>query len=87
MRDPSEFHVTGTLKNYDRTVRLGELRLPALYTARRYDGCTRQAADWYRRLTPDAGLESFERIAHMPMLEEADRYLAVLRAFLREVKK
>jgi len=84
MNGPNEFHLTGTLKNYDRTARLGELRLPALYTAGRFDGCTPQAAAWYQRLTLNARLEVFEQSAHLPMLEETERYLAVLRRFLRE---
>lgn len=86
MNGPNEFYLTGTLKNYDRTARLGELSLPVLYTAGRFDGCTPQAAAWYQQLMPNARLEVFERSAHMPMLEETDRYLAVLSAFLREAE-
>lgn len=87
MNGPNEFYLTGTLKNYDRSARLGELRLPVLYTAGRFDGCTPQAAAWYQRLTPAARLEVFEQSAHMPMLEETERYLAVLRRFLRDVER
>lgn len=86
MNGPNEFHLTGTLKDYDRTARLRELRLPVLYTAGRFDGCTPQASAWYQHLMPNSRLEVFEQSAHMPMLEETERYLAVLRAFLREVE-
>ena len=87
MNGPNEFHLTGTLKNYDRSARLGELRLPVLYTAGRFDGCTPQAAAWYQRSTPRSRLEVLEQSAHMPMLEETESYLAVLRAFLRDVEE
>jgi proline iminopeptidase len=75
------------LKDYDRTSRLAELRLPILYTAGRFDETTPATTAWYQRLTPHARLEVFEQSAHMPMLEETDRYLAALRAFLREVER
>jgi proline iminopeptidase len=87
MWGPSEFHVTGTLKDYDRTSRLAELHLPVLYTTGRFDETTPATTAWYQGLTPNARLEVFEQSAHMPMLEETDRYLAVMRAFLREVER
>jgi proline iminopeptidase len=34
---PSEFTVTGSLKNYDRTARLQEIAIPTLFTCGRYD--------------------------------------------------
>jgi L-proline amide hydrolase len=37
----SEFHVTGTLKEWDIRDRLGEIKLPTLVTSGRYDGAPR----------------------------------------------
>jgi proline iminopeptidase len=85
MWGPSEFTATGLLKDYDRTARLGELRLPVLFTAGRYDETTPEQAEWYRSLVPGARLEIFENSAHMTMLDEADRYTEVIRRFLREI--
>jgi proline iminopeptidase len=85
MWGPSEFYATGPLKDYDRTARLGELRLPVLLTAGRYDETTPDQAALYQSLIPNARLEIFEKSAHMTMLDEAERYVEVIRRFLREV--
>src|ERR1700692_4629342 len=40
MNGPSEFHVIGTIKNWDRTDRLSEIHVPTLITSGRYDEST-----------------------------------------------
>ncbi len=40
MNGPSEFHVIGTIKDWDRTARLGEIHIPTLITSGRYDEST-----------------------------------------------
>jgi proline iminopeptidase len=85
MWGPSEFYATGLLKDYDRTPRLGELRLPVLLTAGRYDETTADRAAWYQTMIPGSRLEIFEQSAHMTMLDESDRYVDSIRRFLREV--
>ena len=40
MWGPNEFTVTGTLKDWDVTDRLGEIEVPTLVTSGRYDECT-----------------------------------------------
>ena len=37
MWGPSEFTATGTLQDYDRSDRLGEITIPTLFTTGRYD--------------------------------------------------
>jgi proline iminopeptidase len=82
MWGPSELYATGNLMNYDRTGRLCEITVPALYTCGRYDEATPDATAWYRSLTPAAEMLIFENSAHMPHLEETNPYLAALRGFL-----
>ncbi len=86
MWGPTEFYATGTLKDYDRTSRLHELRLPVLFTAGRYDETTPEQAEWYRSLVPGARLVVFENSAHMTMLDEPERYIEVVCNFLRDVE-
>ena len=85
MWGPSEFHTTGNLRDYDRTGRLGEINVPTLYTCGGYDEATPGSTAWYQSLTPGAELAVFEHSAHMPHLEETDRYLTVVREFLHRV--
>jgi len=85
MWGPSDFHVTGNLRNYDRTGRLHEIAVPTLYTCGRFDEATPQSTVTYRHLTPGAELAVFEESAHMPHLEETESYLALVRDFLHRV--
>jgi proline iminopeptidase len=87
MWGPSEFHATGNLRDYDRTHRLRELRLPVLYTAGRFDEATPEATRWYHELTPGSSFVVFENSSHLAMVEEPDRFIEVIRQFLREVER
>jgi proline iminopeptidase len=86
MWGPNEFFVTGNLADYDRTLRLGELRMPVLLTCGRFDEATPEACAWYQQLLPEAELAVFEASAHVPHLEETDAYLQVVSAFLRRAE-
>lgn len=83
MWGPSEFHVTGNLKNFDCTTQLKEINVPALYTCGRYDEATPETTEYYKSLTPNAKFHVFERSAHMPYLEEMEEYVRVVREFLK----
>ena len=85
MWGPSEFHATGELKDFDPTDRLGEIQIPTLFTAGRYDESTPEATAWYHSLMPGSEIRIFENSSHMSMLEEPDLYIEVVRDFLRRV--
>lgn len=85
MWGPSEFHVTGNLKDFDCTERLHEINVPTLYTCGRYDEATPESTEYFKSLTPNAQIHIFEQSAHMPYLEEPDEFLQVISQFLREV--
>lgn len=87
MQGPNEFVITGNLKDWDRTARLGEIAQPALITAGRYDEATPACAETLRRGIPQAQLAIFEQSAHVPHLEEPQSYLAALKTFLGEVDR
>ena len=86
MWGPSEFTSTGTLRTYDRTDRLGEIRVPTLFTTGRYDEAPPATVEHYRSLVPGARLVILENSAHMTMLDERERYAEVVREFLRSVE-
>lgn len=86
MWGPSEFHATGSLEDFDITDRLGEISVPTLFTAGRYDEATPETTAEFRDMVPGARLEIFEESAHMTMLDEPERYNQVLREFLHEVE-
>jgi proline-specific peptidase len=86
MWGPSEFCVTGTLKDWDITDRLGEIRVPALVLCGRDDEATPALADTIQRGIDGSELVIFEHSAHFPHIEEAERYLQVLDRFLSRVE-
>ncbi|HTM58601.1 MAG TPA: proline iminopeptidase-family hydrolase [Candidatus Udaeobacter sp.] len=87
MCGPSEFTITGSLRNYDRTARLPELHLPVLFMSGRYDEATPATVEHYRSLVPGARMAILDSSAHFGMQDEPDRYVQVLRDFLRSVER
>jgi proline iminopeptidase len=82
---PSDLHVTGPLGALDLTPRLGDVRVPTLFTVGRFDAATPETIASFQALVPGSRGAVFEHSAHMAMLEERDAYVAALRRFLREV--
>lgn len=82
MVGPSEMKPTGTLKDWDITERLAEIRTPTLVLSGRYDEATPAVVQPIAEHIPGATWIIFEQSSHMPHIEEADHYLQVLQGFL-----
>lgn len=77
-----EWNVSGRLKDWDVTDRLGELDVPVLVTSGRYDEMTPELVEPLVDGLPNATWRIFENSAHMAHIEEADAYLSEVAAFL-----
>ena len=86
MNGPSEFHVTGTLKTWDITARLGEIRVPTLVLSGRYDEATPAINATVHHGIPGSESVIFERSAHMCHLEEPEAFLRTVDDFLTRVE-
>ena len=86
MNGPSEFHVIGTLKDWNIIDRLGEIHVPTLVISGRYDEATPAIAETVHRGIPGSRWVIFEHSSHMPHVEETERYLQVLDEFLNRVE-
>lgn len=86
MWGPNEFTVTGTLKDWDVIGRLGEIRVPTLITSGRHDECTPRLVEPLHEGIAGSEWVLFEDSAHMAYLEETERYLQVVAAFLERVE-
>ncbi|WP_071394969.1 proline iminopeptidase-family hydrolase [Bacillus tuaregi] len=84
MWGPSEFYVTGNLKDFDCTAQLKDILIPTLYTCGRYDEATPASTEYFSSLTPNAKFHVFEKSAHMAYLEEQEEYVSVIDSFLKE---
>ena len=86
MWGPNEFTVTGTLKDWDVIGRLGEIRVPTVITSGRHDECTPKLVEPLHEGIAGSEWVIFEDSAHMPYLEETQRYLKVVADFLERVE-
>ena len=86
MFGPSEFHATGTLKEWDIRDRLGEIQLPTLVTSGRYDEATLVIAETVHRDIAGSEWVIFEQSSHMAHLEE-EEYRRVVNDFMRRVEE
>lgn len=78
----NELVVSGVVRDYSLTPRLGEIRCPALFTCGRHDEATPEAHEHFASLVPGARCIVFEHSAHHPQETERDGYVAAMREFL-----
>lgn len=86
MNGPSEFYVIGTIKDWDRTDRLSEIRVPTLITSGRYDESTPTINEVLHNGIAGSEWVLFEQSSHMAHVEERERYLAIVKAFIESVE-
>lgn len=82
MNGPNEFTITGTIRDWDATPRLAEIRVPTLVTVGRYDECTPAVAESIHRGIPGSRLALYARSSHTAFWEERTRYMELLADFL-----
>jgi L-proline amide hydrolase len=82
MNGPSEFHVIGTLKGWDITPRLGDVRVPVLVISGEHDEATPAVVRPLVDALTDARWELIEGASHSTHLERPGRFLELVEAFL-----
>ncbi len=86
MNGPTEFHVIGTIKNWDRTNRLAEIHVPTLITSGRYDESTPLLNEVLHKGIAGSEWVLFEHSSHMAHVEERELYLATVKAFIERAE-
>ena len=87
MNGPSEFHVIGTIKDWDISDRLGEIEVPTLVFSGRYDEVTPATTEAVHRGIPGSEYVVLEESSHMAQAEEPEQTLRLLRDFLARVER
>ena len=82
MNGPSEFHVIGSLKGWDVTPRLGEVKVPVLVISGEHDEATPGVVEPLVRALPDARWELIEDASHSTHLEQPELFLSLVEGFL-----
>ena len=85
MQGPSEFTITGTLKNYDITPFLGQIKVPVLYTVGEFDEANPQSIQRFVSLTPGSKMVILKGSAHLTPWDARDENVKVVREFLRSL--
>ncbi len=82
MFGPSDFNIVGTIRDWDVVERLNEIAVPTMVLAGRYDECVPEHMWEMHQRIAGSRFELFESSAHMPFIEEPDKFDAVMRDFL-----
>jgi L-proline amide hydrolase len=84
MNGPTEFHVIGTLKTWSIIDRLDRIAAPTLLISGYFDEATPATVQPYMARIRDVRWQKFPNSSHMPHVEETERCLAAVGAFLAE---
>lgn len=85
MWGPSEFTITGKLKDFDLTLRLGEIPQPVLLTCGDRDEAGVKTVKDFQLAFPSARMAVIPQAAHLHQLERPAIFTAVVQDFLRDI--
>ena len=83
MNGPSEFHVTGTIRDWQVLDRLDRIQVPTLVVSGRFDEATPRLQETLVSGIAQTEQVIFESSSHTPFMEERERYMTVVDAWLR----
>ena len=82
MNGPSEFHVIGSIRDWQVTDRLTEIDVPTLVVSGRHDEATPALQEVLVAGIPQTEQMVLEESSHLPMWEERDAYMTAVGDFL-----
>ena len=82
---PSEFTITGTLKDYDLAPLLGDIDVPVLLTCGDRDEAAPATVQQFQRTFPNAALCVLPNAAHLHQIEQPALFLGAVRGFLSRI--
>jgi proline iminopeptidase len=85
MWGPSEFSVTGTLKDYNAISLLPKITIPTLFTVGEFDEISPDIVKEYAGKVKNSQITVFPGSSHMTPWDARDQSVSVLREFLNSV--
>ena len=82
MNGPSEFHVIGSLKDWDIRPDLNKIKVPTLLVSGQHDEATPEMVREVQSLIPGSVWELFPESSHTPQLEEPARFKRIVSQWL-----
>ena len=86
MSGPSEFHVTGVIRDWDRTSRLGEIRTPTLVISGEFDESTPTINRVLHEGIAGSQWVMLKNCSHLSHVEDPQGYMLTVRDFLARVE-
>jgi len=86
MWGPSEFTATGSLRTYDQTSRLGEIKVPTLFITGEFDEARPETVAYYQSLVPGAKFEVIEDAAHITTHDNPEEANRVVMDFINDLE-
>ena len=84
MNGPSEFHVIGSIRDWQAKDRLGEIDVPTLLVSGRHDEATPALQETLLNGITESEWVLFEHSSHLPHVEERERYMQVVGNWLAQ---
>jgi proline-specific peptidase len=81
MNGPSEFTVTGSLRDWDIMDRLGEIEVPTLLVGGRFDECRPAHLEEMHRRIPGSQLAIIEDASHLCFAEQPAEFITLVNSF------
>jgi proline iminopeptidase len=85
MNGPNEFTIIGNIRYWDVTHLLHKIHVPTLVTGGRYDEVSPREARSIHRGIKRSKLVTFQNSSHLPMWEEREKFITVVRKHLDKV--
>ncbi len=86
MDGPSEFTLTGNLKDYNATGKLSKISIPTLFIGGDFDEARPSTVKYYASFVPDSKVEIIPDAGHLSMQDNPQANDAAIRNFLKQVK-
>ena len=86
MSGPSEFHVTGVIRDWDRASRLGEIRTPTLVISVEFDESTPTINRLLHEGIAGSQWVMLKNCSHLSHVEDPQGYMVTVRDFLARVE-
>jgi proline-specific peptidase len=84
MQGPSEFTIIGTLKSYNSTTFLKDVKVPTLFTVGEFDEANPETVKRHAAMTPGAEVAVLAGAAHLTQWDAREENIKVVREFLRK---
>lgn len=84
MWGPTEFEISGNLKDYDRSSEIEKIKIPVLFTCGEFDEVSSETCQKYSDSMVNSKLFVIKDAAHMAHLEKKDEYNELLSKFISE---